>query len=321
MNKLLPILVIGLLSASIIVSSLPRHLDPHQISQELPARIELLVLYSSLVDAVYRGNFTSAHEHLKEIAGVYVPENVKYVYSRFNELLDKEIGKLNETKNYLDEAERDLLLGFLNNSREALRNAGESLAEAELIHRELEDSSREFSRMLGIPLTSLSNQLNKLGDLIKLYRDKLLNLSFKLKEFEERRLSETKLTLYVNASEAFVGSTLKVFGTLRSDNGRALTERMITVYVDDSFAEKFLARDDGSFRGILKLPYIYKPEIKLYAEYTPTGSDLGRFKGSRSNIVTLRLIYEAPVIEAWVNASKLKPLENLRISGIGFQKF
>jgi len=85
--------------------------------------------------------------------------------------------------------------------------------------------------------------------------------------------------------------------------------------VDSSFAEKFLTRDDGSFRGILEIPYIYKPEIKLYAEYAPTGSDLGKFKGSRSNIVTLRLIYEASVIEAWVNASRLKPLEKLRISG------
>jgi len=315
MNKLIPILVIGLLSTSIVASSLPRHLDPRQIPQELPARIELIMLYGSLIDAVYRGDFTGAQEHLREISGVYVPDNVKYIYSRFNELLDKEIDKLNETKNYLDEAERHLLLGFLNSSREALRNAGESLAEAELIHQELEDSSREFSRILGIPLTSLSNQLKRLGDLIRLYRDKLLNLSFRLKEFEERDLSETRLTLYVNASEAFVGSALEVFGTLRSEGGRALAERSITVYVDSSFAEKFLTRDDGSFRGILEIPYIYKPEIKLYAEYAPTGSDLGKFKGSRSNIVTLRLIYEAPVIEAWVNASRLKPLEKLRISG------
>jgi len=315
MRRIVVLLLVALLSASVIASTLPRHLNPQQVEPELPSRFELLMLYGSIVDAVLGGNFTQASENIRELIRVYVPENIKYIYNRFNELLGDEVSKLNETNRLLNEAEEELSLGFLDDARKSLEKAGESLAEAELIHSELMDSCREFSRALRLSLSQLLDKLGELSDLIKLYHDRLSALLAQLKQLEEEKLLATELVIQVNSTEVLVGSRLQVSGVLCTEDGHPLEGKDVMVYIGGGRVGKFLTREDGSFQGVVRVPYTYRPEVKLFAEYVPGPEDFGKLKASRSNVIILKLIYEVPVIDARLNVTNVTPLEVFEVSG------
>ena len=316
MNKLIILLmVVGFSAASLIAPNLPRHVNPQQISPELPSGLDLLLFYGSIVDAAVNRNFTYASERLQGLTFVHVPENIKYIYTRFNELLDKEISKLNETDRFLAEAERELSQGFLDDARGRLEKAGRSLAEAELIQGELRDSSDELAGAIGMPLSRLSNQFKRLESLIELYHKELASLSEHLKQLREERLLNTKLTLWVNFSEVLIGSWLQVHGLLHDEYGRPLDGRRVVVYINGGKVGDIITREDGSFYDVVRVPYIYEPEVELFAEYTPGQEDFGKFKACRSNIVTLKLIYDVPLITAFTDKSDLTPLETFEISG------
>jgi len=315
MNKFAILMLAALLSASLLAPSLPRHQNPEQLSDELPSGIELLSLYGLVVNAASGGNFTSAYENLRRLADVYVPESARYVYSRFNGLLDRELRELNETKRSLDYAEQELSKGFPENARDWLRKAGISLAEAELIHSDLKASCEEFSRAIGVSLTQLSEKIEKLSGLIELYRGRLKDLLSELRRIEEARLLDTFLMLRVNASEVEVGSWLLISGSLYAEDGSPLSGKTISIHFNNEEVGRLSTDDAGFFKGAVKIPYVYEPEAVIFAEYAPSRADLGRFRGARSNVVVLKLRYEVPVIIARPATAKLKPLDRLEISG------
>ena len=315
MNKMIVLALIVLLATALIYPNLPRHLNPQQAKPETPSKLELLMIYGSIVDAAIGGNFTHALEKIDELHGVYVPENVRYVYDRFNELLDKEVSKLNQTRSFLNEAELELSRGFLKNAKRILESAERALAEADIIHHELEDSSKEFSRILGIPLRQLSSKLEKLGDLIRRYRDEIRTLSRQIKRLEKERVIGTRLALWTNSTQAWIGSRIMINGVLLDEDDNPLIGRTVTIYLDRREVGKFITYEDGGFYGPIKIPYIYKPNVELIAEYVPTGGDFGRFKASKSEPITLSLIYEVPSINVYVDKINLTPLEELGIAG------
>ena len=315
MNKVLVITLIVFLSASLLVIGLPRHLNPHEVSEELPSSIELFTIYSLIVSAIRHENFSLALKDINELSRVYVPENARYVYSRFNELLDKEIRLLNQTKVCLDNAEYELAKGNLKNAENELRKASSLLAEAELIYDNLFESCKEFSKVFGIHPFQLSNKVAVLKNLIEEYRTRLRQLLLELERLEGLIILDTILTLHANASEAPVGSELFIFGTLNAEDGSPIAGKTITVYLDDRKVASFVTDRLGLFKGSIKIPYIYKPTISLFAEYIPEAEDRGRFRSSRSNVILLRLMYKVPIIVAWLNSSEVKPSDSFEVSG------
>ncbi|MEM4536226.1 MAG: DUF4129 domain-containing protein [Nitrososphaerota archaeon] len=315
MNKVLIITLIVFLSASSLAVGLPRHLNPSEVPEELPLNVELLTIYSLIVDAVQRENFSLALKNIDELGRVYIPENLRYIYSRFNELLDREIKILNQTKISLDNAEYELFKGVLENARSELRRASSLLAEVELIDGELSESCREFSKTFRIPLLQLSEKVAMLKELIKEYRARLKNLLLELERLEGLIILDTLLTLHTNVSEVLVGSELFISGTLRTEDGSPLLGKTVTVYLDGRKVTSFITDRLGLFKGFLKIPYIYKPTISIFAEYIPDIEDRGRFRGSRSNVITLRLVYNVPTIIAWLNSSEVRPSDSFEIHG------
>ena len=315
MNKMIVLALIVLLATALTYPNLPRHLNPQQAKPEMPSKLELLMIYGSIIDAAIGGNFTHAFEKIDELYGVYVPEHVRYVYDRFNELLDKEVSKLNQTRWFLNEAKLDLSRGFLKNAERILEIAERTLAEADIIHRELEDSSKEFSRILGIPLRRLSSKLEELEDLIRKYHDEIRSLSCEIKRLKEERVIGTRLALWTNSTQAWIGSRIMINGVLLDEDDNPLIGRTVTIYLDRREVGKFITYEDGCFHDSIKIPYIYKPNVELIAEYIPTGGDSGRFKASRSKPITLSLIYDVPTINVHVDKINLIPLEELRVTG------
>ncbi|MCD6312812.1 MAG: DUF4129 domain-containing protein [Thaumarchaeota archaeon] len=315
MNKLVLLLMIALISSSIIVPNLPRHLDPQQVEPELPSKLGLLTLYGSVIDSVVVGDFIGASEAMEDLLKIYVPENLRYIYDRFNELLDRELQKLNETNVQLNECESELSEGLLEDAEERLEKAGRALAEAEIIQQELEDSSREVARTFGIPFSQLSERVGKLEELIKSYRERLSLLSAELGRLREAKISDTRLMIWANCSEVLIGSGIRIEGFLLDEYGNPLEGRAISIYAERKKVKELLTRDDGGFEAVVAAPQVYKPEVELFAEYVPSGADVGRFRASRSNVIVLKLTYEIPEIEASINATNLLPLEAFEIFG------
>jgi len=316
MNRLLVLVIAAALLASIPASSLPRHVNPEDVQPEPPSKLGLLELYGLVVASASSENFTAASENLKSLLKIYVPENVKYIYNRFNELLDRELKKLNETLSRLKEAEDAISKTLLRDAEKDLEQAGRSLAEAELIQKELWESVREFSRALGVPLPKLSEKIEDLDGLIEKYRDRLTSLSQELKRLRSEKLIETELTIWVNDTEVEAGSAVEVGGVLRAVNGSGLVGREVSIYLDGKPVGVFYTVGYGVFKGSVKIPYLFRREVGLYAEYAPRGGDLGVFKASRSNNISLSIVYEVPEIEAYVNATNLLPLQSINIYGV-----
>ena len=315
MNKLTLIILVFVLAMSTVAPHLPRHLNPMQVSPELPSGISLLMLYGSVIDAAIKGDFTNVAQQLGYLMKVHVPEDVKYIYMRFNELLSDELNKLNQTSELLMDARIKLSHGFLKEAEDYLEEARISIAEAIIIHSELEASSKELSRAFRISFPKLSNILEKLRSLISLYQEEISFLSDRLREFKERGILDTAILLWVNSSEAKVGSSIRVYGGLYDEYYHPLSRRNISIYIEDEKAASFITDEYGSFGGIIIIPYVYEPEVRLYAEYVPNDEDSGRFKASKSNIIILRLIYEEPSIIASLNVSSITPLRPFMIFG------
>ena len=315
MNKIIILALTALLATALTYTNLPRHLNPQQAEPEMPSKLELLMIYGSIIDAAISQNFTYALEKIHELYGVYIPENVKYVYDRFNELLSKEVSKLDQTSIFLNETKLKLSQGLLENATRTLKNAETSLAEADIIHRELEDSSKEFSSVLGISLPQLSRKLEELRDLIQEYRDEIYSLSLQIKQLKKKEIIGTKLTLWASSSEAWIGSRIMIYGTLRDEDDNPMMGRTVTICLDGRRIKEFVTHEDGSFYGSIDIPYLYEPNVKLSAEYIPRGDDLGKFKASRSKIIMLSLIYDTPTINVYVDKMNATPLETLKVTG------
>ena len=315
MNKIMVLALTALLATTLTYANLPRHLNPQQAEPETPSKLELLMIYGSIMDAAISRNFTHALEKINELYGVYIPENVRYVYDRFNELLSKEISKLNQTSIFLNETKLKLSQGFFENATRTLENAEISLAEVDVIHRELEDSSKELSSVLGISPPQLSRKLEGLRDLIQEYRDEIYSLSLQIKQLKEKEIIGTKLTLWASSSEAWIGSRIMIYGTLRDEDDNPMMGRTVTICLDGRRIKEFVTHEDGSFYGSIDIPYLYEPNVKLSAEYIPRGDDLGKFKASRSKIIMLSLIYDTPTINVHVDKMNATPLETLKVTG------
>jgi len=312
---LLATILLALISSPIMAANIPRHVNPQQVEPELPLDVGLLTVYGAVIDGAVSGDFNGSLHRLKELGRVYVPDNVKYVYDRFNELLDREIRMLNETRALLDDAENELMLGLIADAERDLEGARERLAEIELIHSDLMDSSREFSRIIRVPLSGLQDQLDKLRSLIDRYWDRLRSLLSQVKKLREEMPVETRLVISVNSTRALVGSSIEVYGRLYDEYWRPLGWRRVTVRIDDLVAGEFTTDTYGYFKGLIRIPYIYRPEARVYAEYIPSGGDVGRFKASRSNIITIDLVYYTPLIHAYANATRLMPAQSIEVVG------
>lgn len=315
MNKILFVTFIVFVLASLLADSLPRHLNPQEVPEELPLNIELLTIYSSIINAIRRGDFILALEDIYGLGDVYVPETLRYIYLRFNELLDKQVRILNQTKTSLDNAENELSQGLLENARKELGRASRLLAEAELTYNDLSESCEEFSRAFKIPTLQLSDKIATLKELIEEYRKRLRDLLSELERLEKLAILDTFLTLYTSASEVPVGTELFIFGTINAEDGSPLPGKTITIYLDGQRITTFVTDRLGFFSGFIKIPYLYKPTVLMFAEYVPNLEDRGKFRSSRSNVITLRLIYKVPTIMAWLNASEARPLDSFEVYG------
>jgi len=305
-------LMVLVLALPISIHQLPRHVDPAKVHEEAPSPLGLLSIYMRIASSVSAGSFNEALENLRTVFKIYAPEDLRYIFSRFNSLLQEEVLYLNETNLHLGKSRSLLNLGFLKEAEDEANEGSRTLAKAELIHNyDLLPASREFTRRIPIDLLSVLNPLN---ETIERYYIELRNLDLEINKKVTAGIEETTLQIRVNKSEAWVGSYLNISGVLSASKSGGLSGRQVTLHIEGAVTHIQTGKD-GFFETSFQIPYVYKPSIKIYAEYIPKASDIGLFTASRSKTVEVKLLYLKANLTASLDKNRAKPMEECEVSG------
>jgi len=316
MNKLAILsLTVMVLASLSIMQGIPRHVNPNELLEEYPSIVDLLSIYATIMDKALLEDFGGSLRNLNESVKIHVPEHVKYVYQRFNELLRDELNRLNSTKKYIDIAKLNILLGMLQYARGNLSSASYTLAQANLTYIELRQSVNEFEKMLRIPRNQLASKLTSIEKLLVKYFDEIRKLWDRLEALRRTGLEETEVYVWVDRSGVWVGESVKLSGFLRSGRGYPLEGRTISTFLDGRKINLLTTDSKGFFSTSISTEGIYKPSIQVYVEYSPSGEDVGRYKASRSNTITIYILYDEPTIYAKLSQVKAYPGQVIYVYG------
>ena len=284
----------------------PRHVDPKLVAEEAPSPIELLQLYSNIAELIIEFNFTKAKENLLKAYEVYVPPNLRYIITRFNDLLNQVIDLLNETKKIADTVEAFIRIAEYD---EALKLVGKGLGRivrARIIYDELMEAARMFSK-LRIPLTEFNKILNSIKELIDGLEEKLRNLEEVVKKYMIKVI-DTKLYISVEPHNITIGQPIKIEGLLETEHEIPLQNKTIIIHVGSA-----TIKTETNIHGLFKINCTvksYSKKIKVYAEYIPSGEDVEKYGHSRSNIEFIYVYFITPKLNAWLSTNKVRPSEN-----------
>jgi hypothetical protein len=305
--------IVALVSLS-ITQNIARHVNPDELREDYPNIVELPSVYAIVMDKASRENFGDALRNLNVSMRIHVPRDIRYIYDRFNELLWSVLDKLNSTKKYIDVTELNILLGLPEYGRGNLSQASYTLGEANLTYIELGRTVDEFERMLRIPGKQLAVKLTPIEKLLTKYLDEIRELRAKLESIRETGLEETKILVWVDRASVWVGEPIKLNGYLRRGGGLPLDGRPVHIQIDGRTVP--LTTDSkGLFTTSLSTEGIYKPFLQAYAEYIPSGDDVGRYKASKSDVITLQIFYDKPTIHAELSHGKAQPGQVVKVYG------
>jgi len=286
-----------------------RHVNPEQLQWRLPAGLDMLTLYGVVFKSIASFEFEEALGNISLINEASIPENLRYVASRVNSLLENTIRSLNETKTYIDIAWGYFNRSSFNEARAWLGRAEGSLREASISYTTLRDVARQVST-LGIPVGRFIEELAGVEDAIKRLEEEIEALRLALDE--ARQVIETRVTLRVNATRVNVGDWIEVRGRLVDARGAPLDGRIITVHVG-STAYNVVTGGEG-FYSVTSRVTEYRRYVSVYAEFTPAGGDRVIYAYSKSDAITLEVFYITPRLEVTLSKHEALPLDNVTLT-------
>lgn len=273
----------------------PRHKNPAMIQEEVFFPIQLISLYGEVVRLQVEGKWDLASSELKKVLLSYIPETLRYIFTRFNELIGDVADKLKEVKEGIDSAQDFLRQGEIEKAREVLDNVWITLLEAERDLSELNASVDELRGKIGAsPAERLREKIAPLGKMADEYKKRIQELYGEAQE--GKRLESTFLQISVSEIKIFVGDSFKVYGRLRGENGESLDERRIDIFLEKEKVSEAITDQEGEFETKIYFPYLYEKTATVFASFTPQGEDKDRFYPSTSNQVLLEPIFYTPQI-------------------------
>ena len=103
-------------------------------------------------------------------------------------------------------------------------------------------------------------------------------------------LTPTALTLTVTPATAYVGDKVNFTGAL-SSQGKPLSERTITMLLNNADLLTVQTDANGQFQGTFQLPYLYISPMPMQAIYYPQGNDAGVYLAATSPITNLTVLF------------------------------
>ena len=300
--------IIILVAVAVLLTSLPlyfwaplkpvvRHVNPATEAERppLPALMTLLII--DVFDSLIGGNYSATAEGLKTLGTAYIPERYRYIANRFTQLLNELSNILNNTEALLDRAEVLIGLGRGEDARPLLSEASLKLVSANATRIELRNALDELAKTFSLPTGGLLRRIDELGGVIAELFTRLLRLLDMIDK--QTTLEDTYLDIDVEPKTVWTGGSLDVSGKLYTAK-TLLNGRNVRIVVDGAVLAEAVSNVDGEFHATVKLPYIYKPIIRIQARYMPEGLDREAYKPAASNIVEVGLLYVKPVIKAEV---------------------
>ncbi len=290
LGVLSPLLALALALSVALASSVPRHVDPLTVGETLPNPVEVLRLYGSIASCLEELDVLSAMGNVSVVKAVYVPERLRAAIQRLNELLERYVLGVNETKAIVDLIAELVSRGDYNSSLARVPPAYASLAEAAVVYDSLSVALRDLSA-LGVPRSEVERIARSMGVPLELLRNLLDDLRRTAREALERAV-ETRLTVWVSEARVPYGGTVEVFGRLTTSSGEPLGGQVVEVRFGPRRAS---ASTDptGSFRAVFTAD-LYLREVPVFAEFTPRTRDLAY---SRSNEVLVTVDFYTPRLE------------------------
>ncbi|MGC9202694.1 MAG: hypothetical protein ACP5HX_08520 [Thermoproteota archaeon] len=288
----------------------PRSVDPSQVKEEGPSPMELLSLYSSIGKFASSLDLNSAINVSTALGKVYVPQNLLYVFQRFNSLLNETLSQMNTTKYYVNLASNNISISDFKGAEKYIYNASKSLALTKVNYNELYDAFPEFSRSTGIYYDKLAEVLNDIETGINELEVSIDNLQNKI-ESVKPRLMNIFLNVSVKPLNVTYGEEITVTGSLFYENNDTLPFREVVVHIG---SKTYFAKTNffGSYTFRYKV-VDYVPRLQIYAEYIPKYSDIGMFTYAKSDTIHVCVAFITPKVNITVYPSKVKPMDNLSI--------
>ncbi len=281
------------------------HENPSTTETRFAFVLPSLLHYSEILNQVAKGDYSEARALIQQLNLDYahLPEEIRFIMARYNDLITELTQKLDRLDGTLDECEVLLSQNKLEDARPKLSQAKWLIDEAagivedtskatdELLHRLAPFIPPQEVRVVNEAKARLYKAVERLKELESWYRDKLQSFETTMEEKEE--LLSTEVTLDVNPAEVWVGGSVYVSGTLKADGNTPLGTRDISILLDGRYFTTATTINNGSFMAMVDIPYHYVPEMIVRASYVPKGEDKDIFLASSSPTERITMLFHS----------------------------
>jgi hypothetical protein len=283
----------------------PPHEDPATAESALDAST-FLTYYADILSLASSRDYENASRLIEQLKYVSVPEDLKYVIDRYNNLTleltrvsDNLDTLLNETSALLDQHRLD-------EASPILEEAGTLVTKADILLRDIEEATGTLSERLGVfaaPTESkVRDAYDRLQGILKRLRElweeysRLLTSMKEASQTQREELKPTELSLRLNTTRIFVGGFVNASGTLRS-NGEDMLNRTVVILLDEEPAATAITGSNGSYQVLVEMPYSYVQTMAIKALYTPIGDDVDVYLASLSPPISLDVVFYETKLE------------------------
>ncbi len=261
------VLLIGLLAPTLHVLATPDkipHEDPALARTTLDSGI-LLSAYGTLFQTAADRKYTEARTILDDLKGANIPDELQYLFNRYNNLTQDLLTGLDRLEQMLDQASVLLAHNQLEDAKSVLDEASNQIQGSDALFQDLRSATDTMFSLLAIGaitgVNPTAQAYERLMQAIQRLRQLLQDFNALYEQLmnrhrdEQSTLAETEIALSLDRNETFVGDRIVVSGTLTSE-GKVLPKRNITVFLDDHSGHA-VPGPDGYFEMSFRIPYRY----------------------------------------------------------------
>lgn len=275
----------------------------------VPSKQEIQVLLASFGQTMNLSDFGILRQKL---ASVVQADSGSDLFAQYTSALFDLSGNLSAIQSQVKAARSSLISGNRTQASTLVGELEQRREQTGALLNSLHSLISQIGEQYQIDTTSQVSSLDALGDLYNNYSIEINQLASQVSA--QARLIQTILSLNSSASQAFVGQSVRVYGSLLTANGTMLENRIISLSWDSKSIETESA-PNGSFEANVTFPAgsLSGPNT-ITADYEPSGLDKLAFVGSTAQ-VQLQLFYEPSTITAEIGQTNVRPLDIVDVWG------
>lgn len=267
--------------------------DPQKLPHENPEAVAVAEDYAALanacwsvLDMVSSGDYRDARELLGELKTVAIPDELRYVWERYQSLSQEIIAILDGQEVLLKDIAAMIDYGQFREAERKLAAGEDGFNTAHGILEEINGVIAAISEDIDLPVDVGQPDviMARLDDSVH----KFTEMEVRLEERQALLLSAAnlpvELSLQVDSMMVWLGDSLRVSGRL-GDDTTGLGQRRLTLLVNGEPLPVVTGRD-GSYSAYI-MPGTFDGTLKLQALFNPDDDDIGVYLPGQSPVVTV----------------------------------